>query len=168
MRRILKKDIIFTQKNCEDLIKQLGQNLAITNKFPVIRCSWFLFSKILLDQIWREIVRKQPSRGVLRKRCSENMLQIYRTPMPKCDFNKVAKQLYWSHTSAWVFSCKLREPLDGCFWQFQILRNLRREFKACQPLNWPGLTLSWRGPLSYRNQSGLVYMITTSVMKELT
>ena len=34
-------------------------------------------------------------RGVLRKRCSENMAQIYRgTPMPKCDFNKVAKQIY--------------------------------------------------------------------------
>ena len=28
------------------------------------------------------------------KRCSENMQQIYRgTPMPKCDFNKVALQL---------------------------------------------------------------------------
>ena len=39
--------------------------------------------------------QKQPSRGVLRKRCSENMQQIYRrTPMPKCDFNKVAKQPY--------------------------------------------------------------------------
>ena len=27
--------------------------------------------------------------------------------MPKCDFNKVAKQLYWNHTSVWVLSCKL-------------------------------------------------------------
>ena len=26
--------------------------------------------------------------------------------MAKCDFNKVIKQLYWNHTSAWVFSCK--------------------------------------------------------------
>ena len=26
--------------------------------------------------------------------------------MPKYDFNKVAKQLYWNHTSAWVFSGK--------------------------------------------------------------
>ena len=26
------------------------------------------------------------------------------TPIPKCDLNKVAKQLYWNHTSAWVFS----------------------------------------------------------------
>ena len=38
--------------------------------------------------------QKQPSRSVLIKRCSENMQQIYRrTPMPKCDFNKAAKQL---------------------------------------------------------------------------
>ena len=35
---------------------------------------------------------KQPSSGVLRKRYSENMQQIYRkTPMSKFDFNKVAK-----------------------------------------------------------------------------
>ena len=35
-----------------------------------------------------------PPKGVLRKRCSENVQQIYRiTPMPKCDFNKVAWQL---------------------------------------------------------------------------
>ena len=35
----------------------------------------------------------QPSKGVLSKTCSENMQQIYRrTLMPKCDFNKVAKQ----------------------------------------------------------------------------
>ena len=26
--------------------------------------------------------------------------------MAKCDFNKLALQFYWSHTSAWVFSCK--------------------------------------------------------------
>ena len=52
-------------------------------------------------------VQKQPSRGILRKRCSQNMQQIYRrAPMPKCYFNKVALQLYWNHTSAWVFSCK--------------------------------------------------------------
>ena len=39
--------------------------------------------------------QKQPPRGVLRKRCSENMQQIYRTtPMLKCDFNKVALLFY--------------------------------------------------------------------------
>ena len=36
---------------------------------------------------------KQSSRGVLKKKCPENLQQIYRrTPMPKCDFNKVALQ----------------------------------------------------------------------------
>ena len=36
-------------------------------------------------------IQKQPSIGVLRKRCPENMQQIYRrTSMEKCDFNKVA------------------------------------------------------------------------------
>ena len=39
--------------------------------------------------------QKQPSSGVLNKRCSENMRQIYRrTLMSKCEFNKVALQLY--------------------------------------------------------------------------
>ena len=37
--------------------------------------------------------QKQPFTGVLRKIYSENMQQIFsRTPMPNCDFNKVAKQ----------------------------------------------------------------------------
>ena len=37
--------------------------------------------------------QKHPFRTVLRKRCSENMQQIYRrTPIPKCDFNNVAFQ----------------------------------------------------------------------------
>ena len=44
-------------------------------------------------------VQKQLSRGVLRKRCSENMQQIYRkTPMPKCDLNKVSQQLFTKQT----------------------------------------------------------------------
>ena len=65
--------------------------------------------------------------GVLRKRCSKNMQQIYRrTPMLKSNFNKVALQLYRNRTSTWVFSCKfaayfqnsffIRVPLEGCFW----------------------------------------------------
>ena len=35
------------------------------------------------------------TRGVPGKSCSENMQNIYwRTPMPKCDFHKFAKQIY--------------------------------------------------------------------------
>ena len=40
-------------------------------------------------------LQKQSLRGVPRKRCSENIQQMYRrTFIPKCDFNKVALQLY--------------------------------------------------------------------------
>ena len=51
------------------------------------------------EQALRKVLGKkkqrQPSRGLLRKRYSENMQQIYRRiHMPKCDFNKVAKQVY--------------------------------------------------------------------------
>ena len=56
----------------------------------------FFSSKWVISFIWfqRSIEKrqKQPSRGVLKKRCTENIRQIYRrTPVPKCDFNKVAK-----------------------------------------------------------------------------
>ena len=75
---------------------------------------------------------KQRPRGALRKMCSENMQQIYRrTPMPKCDFNKVALHLYWNHTLAWVLSCKFafqnnffhkhlwRTTTQCCFFNYQ-------------------------------------------------
>ena len=68
-------------------------------------------------------IQRQPTIGVLRKRCSKNMLQNYRrTPMPKCDFNKVAKQLYWNHTSAWVFSCKFAAYFQNTFSQEHLWR----------------------------------------------
>ena len=45
------------------------------------------------------------SRGVLRKRCSKNMQQIYAT----------ALQLYWNQTSTWVFSCKFASYSQNTF-----------------------------------------------------
>ena len=56
------------------------------------------------------------TQGFPRKRCSENRQQIYRrTLMPKCDFNKVALQLYWNRFSAWVFSCKFAAYFQNTF-----------------------------------------------------
>ena len=48
------------------------------------------------------------------------MQQIYRrAPMPKCDFNKDALQLYWNHTSAWVISCKFAAYFQNTFyWEY--------------------------------------------------
>ena len=60
--------------------------------------------------------QKQRSIDVLIKSCSEKMQQIYRrTPMPKCDFNKVAQQFYWNHASAWLFSCKFTAYFQNTF-----------------------------------------------------
>ena len=43
----------------------------------------------------KDLSQKQPPRGVVKRRYAENMQQIFRrTPMPKCDFNKVAMHLY--------------------------------------------------------------------------
>ena len=64
----------------------------------------------------RYFKQKQPPTGVLKKKCCENMQDIYRrTPMLKCDFNKVAKQFYWNCTSWWVFSCKLTAYFQNTF-----------------------------------------------------
>ena len=50
------------------------------------------------------------------KSCSENMQQIYRrTRMPSCGLNKVVLQLYWNHTSAWVFPCKFAAYFQNTF-----------------------------------------------------
>ena len=55
-----------------------------TKKIPVKK----FFNK------WANPKTEAVVRGILRKKCSQSMRQIYkRTPMPKCDFNKVAKQL---------------------------------------------------------------------------
>ena len=33
----------------------------------------------------------------------------------ECHFNKVGKQLYWNHTSAWLFSCKFAGYFQNTF-----------------------------------------------------
>ena len=47
------------------------------------------------NHVGKRFVQKPFDRGVLGKRCSESIQQIYkRAPMPKCNFNKVDLQLY--------------------------------------------------------------------------
>ena len=54
---------------------------------------------------------------------SENMQQIYRrAPMWKCDFNRVALQLYWNHTSVSVFSCKFAAYFQSTFSEEHLWR----------------------------------------------
>ena len=89
-------------------------------------CSLLLRSRstisILKSFIYTYCFQNQPSKSVFRKRCSENMLQIYRkTPMPNCDFNKVGLQqiplrhgcspIGLMHTFRASF---YRTPMEGC------------------------------------------------------
>ena len=84
------------------------------------------------------MIQKQPSTCVPIKRCSENIAQIYRrTQMSKCDFNKVLKQLYWNHTSAWVFSCKFAAYFQNTFslehfWRAASVKTLGSYTKGVQ------------------------------------
>ena len=100
-------------------------------------------------------LQKQPSRVVLRKRCSENMLQIYRrTPMWKFDFNKVGLQLCWNHTSAWVLSCKFTAYSQNTFFQehlwmpASVLRNFEKfRGKIPVPESFPNKVIGWSATL---------------------
>ena len=71
-------------------------------------------------------LQRQPHIGVLKKRYSEVMQQIYRrTLMSNCDFNKVAKRLYLNTLRHGCFPVNflqmifkylfLRTPLEDCF-----------------------------------------------------
>ena len=60
--------------------------------------------------------QKQPSGGVLKIRCFENIQLICRrTPMPKCDFSKVARHGCSSVNSTWVFPCKFAAYFQNYF-----------------------------------------------------
>ena len=55
--------------------------------------------------------------GCSLEKIFSNMQQIYtRTPMPKSDFNKVVKQLYWNRTSACVLSSKFAAYFQNTFY----------------------------------------------------
>ena len=96
----------------------------------------------MMSALWIVKYQKQPSGGVFKKICSENMQEIYRgTPMPKYDFNKVALQAYCNHASTWLFLCKFaayfyntlpKKSLGGCFWNI-LLRDLSLK-KVCSAL----------------------------------
>ena len=85
------------------------------------------------------LVQKQPFRSVLRKRYSENMQQIHRrTPMPKWNFNKVAKLFYSIKLQSYFIEIALRH---GCS-PINVLHIFRRPFPKDTP---KGLLLLVKG-----------------------
>ena len=87
---------------CKNLKKTYFVKHLATTASDCLWCNKVLPYTCSVEIWWRNLIKKlillkhqkQPARGVLKLRCSENMQQIYRrTPKPKIDFNKVALQL---------------------------------------------------------------------------
>ena len=70
-----------------DRLDEVGeQNINVDFVIGVLFNVKALLTK--MNVVFRRTSQKQPSRGGLRKRCSESMQQSYRRKlMPKCDFN---------------------------------------------------------------------------------
>ena len=93
----------FLRYSYSDIIEKKCTNKPIQD----VKCSITKVLKILIlksnsnsksksySESKSNYLQKQSSTGVLKRGCSKNMQQIYRrTPLPKCDLNKVALQLY--------------------------------------------------------------------------
>ena len=78
-------------------------------------------------KIW-QILQKHQKQPSSRKRCSENIRQIYkRTLMPKCDFNRVSC-IFSEH----LF---LRTVLEGCFWNTPMFPSVFNKTAGGQAYN---------------------------------
>ena len=70
----------------------IGFYMLTASVIKELKYNWFFYRFFTDISRWNKW-QTQSLRGVLKKRCSENMKQIYRrAPMPKCNFNKVALQ----------------------------------------------------------------------------
>ena len=82
-----------------------------------------------MTRISRECCEQEHQSEASLQRCPQEKVfwkytKSYRkTPMPKCDFSKVALQLYRNHTSTWVFS--FRAPFFRNTFEGLLLANLR-------------------------------------------
>ena len=101
--------------------------------FPKEIPDWKASFSLQRTQYQRKKPQKQPSRGVVRKRCSENMQQVYRrTPMPKCDFNSNFVEITLGHGCSLQICCIffeqffLETPLSSCFWNAKQINHIQR------------------------------------------
>ena len=87
-------------------------------KYRSSRPEVFLRKGVL--KTYSEFTGEHPCRSVISIRLLYNFI-------PKCDFNKVALQLYWNHISAWVLSCRFAAYFQNTF----SLEHLWRAAFAC-------------------------------------
>ena len=70
---------LFFGKDSSEILLNYGTNFRKTFTYTWVSVN--IVVRKNFSKAWKN--KKQPSRGALRKMCSENMQQIYRTPFPK-------------------------------------------------------------------------------------
>ena len=131
---ILKDYQLFSKKWLQKLVQYLRKKTTYTRK-----------------AISLSVFQKQSPRGVLKKRCSENIQQMYRrTPMPKCNFNKISCKFaaYFQNTVSYEYlwvaaSCVLPHISNISERIMYCTKKMNFTFCAVQ------LKVSWM--LSYQN-----------------
>ena len=93
-------------------------------------------------------------------------MQHKRTPMPKCDFNNIAKQLYWNHTSAWVFFCKFAAYFQNTFYS-EHLWTAASEFGYIIEQSWEWYTYLEHSGISMMKLFGKIVKPQTIFAKKI-
>ena len=97
----------------ENIISSVPQQQKRITIFTILITSWCIFF------LWLKLQNTEAaSQRASKKRCFENMQQIFRrTPMSKCNFNKVALLCNFvkNRTLAYIFSCKLAAYFQNTF-----------------------------------------------------
>ena len=115
---------------------------------------------------WQQVMKNSPPWHHLRRQKLATMQQIYRRiPMSMCDFNKVAKQLYWNHTSAWVFSCKIATYFQNTFSKEHLWRAASDDWYICWFNIYVSYTFMWR---EIKNKVCFAFWILNSSKFEIT
>ena len=112
---ILKKILLIKYGHCYNHVFVLNM---FTFEASHEQCDVAQFSQVNLNSrfaIWL-LIQKQPSRGVLKKRCSENMQQICREhPCRSVILIKLQSNFIENRTLTWVFSCKFAAYFQNTF-----------------------------------------------------
>ena len=123
-RELLRTYLFFWCKFCHQ--KLITYHLLVTTynilthtKFATIITKiifWFLFIMTLVIAsitLERRIYRSSPLDVIVRKGVRKYAVNLQENSHTDCDFHKVAKQLYWNRTSAWVNRTPFPENTSG-------------------------------------------------------
>ena len=100
---------LFSKNRCSWRFRKIQRKTPaiLLKKRLWYRCFPVNFTKFLKNTSGRLPLQRFSFKKIFWK-CAEH-------PCRKCDFNIVAKQLYWNQTSAWLFSCKFAVYFENIF-----------------------------------------------------